>query len=444
MNALRIALISMICILAQVLAACAVELSETGTNTVTGAAIVQGDIFALQPSPDTLYSGMWAHVYIPEGNDGVNAGSSKRTVLARTESRPAGSVNEYTLKTGYGDSTVTAEASKSGALGTAEAFSEVSAVSVAYDGNSTDEGGVYGIAALTAYISHTGTGTANASANGSADYEALMNNSVIQASGSVAGSAALGAANSYGGTVTGTALKVSESTADSLSAAPYADSECYGYISLQSGRNTLSAESTIHGNVSGSSSGMGLTVMPGTPGMNASSQSSTEGNLFAVASTYKIGDSIKPGEITAHTFYSDMITRLDDLTAAETGAKTPLYEQLLNGSTTKASAYLLSHSWSCYSSNNSSSAPPHQSFAQTESFTSAGVTRELNDANAAYGVSYISNGALSTDAYTSSAGNSPITLASAGVEEIKMGSGARLVGRLTGASPASTADLTVE
>ncbi|HWQ20902.1 MAG TPA: hypothetical protein VN455_14070, partial [Methanotrichaceae archaeon] len=41
-------------------------------------------------------------------------------------------------------------------------------------------------------------------------------------------------------------------------------------------------------------------------------------------------------------------------------------------------------------------------------------------------------------------GNSPITLASAGVEEIRMGSGARLVGRLTGVAPASTADLTVE
>jgi len=440
MNVSRNALMLLLCIMAANLAAGVVDIKTTGTNTATGVATVQGDVFILQPDEYgeySLYSGVWAHVYVPSGNDGTNAGVSERTADARDDTRnvaPAGSLNSYSLTNSYGDSTVIAKASKTGVLGSAEAFSEVSAESVAYDSGSIDAGRTYGISALTAYLSHSGTGTANASAEGSSEYEALMNNGVVQAGGSVDGEVALNAANNYGGAGTGAAFDVSTSDSSTTSN-PYSDSESFEYLSLQSGRNALSAVSAIYGSVSGDGSGSGFTALSGTPGVYAISQSSIKGDMSATASTYQLGDLITPGAITTPTIYSDMRTQLDSLPANEKGANTPLYEKILAG-TPKASAYLLSHSGSSYSDS---------SDAEIESFTSASAIRTMANENEAYGASYISNGALSTATYASSApGMSPVTLASADVDGIFMGSGAHLVSRLTGAQLASTADLTVK
>ncbi|HWQ20900.1 MAG TPA: hypothetical protein VN455_14060 [Methanotrichaceae archaeon] len=447
MNASGIALISLVCILALDLAAGAVNLAATGSNTATGVATVQGDVFA-ESSSDSLYSGAWAHVWVPAGNGGTNSGDSERTVQARTEDRPAGSVNSYTLTTGYGDSTVIAKASKTGVLGTAEAFSEVSALSSATDGSNPNEGEVSGNAQLTAYISHSGTGTAYASAEGSAEYEAMMDNGVVQAAGSVDGSAALDAANSYGGSVTGAAFKASQSSAKTTGLPsdlyPSAGSESFEYLSLESGRNSLSAPSTISGLVTGDASGSGFSSLSGAYDRYASSESSSKGDLSANADTYKLGDSITPGAITTKPAVTALRTQLDAQPAGSTGMVGPaasgrLYNLFLGG-TPKASAYLLSQSRSDYTSSGST----HKSFAQSESFTSSGVIRTLADASEAYGASYINDGEISTAAYTSkAAGMSPITLVSAGVGAVSMGSGAHLVSRLTGAAPASTADLTV-
>ncbi|HWQ19969.1 MAG TPA: hypothetical protein VN455_09355 [Methanotrichaceae archaeon] len=443
MNSSRIALMPLICILVLGLAAGVVDLSSTGTNIATGVATVQGDIFT-DSDAGSLYSGAWAHVWVPTGNDGVNSGVSERTVQARTEDRPAGTVNAYSLTTGYGDSAVIAKATKSGVLGSAEAFSEVSARSLASDTADSNKGEVSGCAQLTAYISHSGTGTANASANGSSEYEALMDNGIVVAAGSVDGSVALDAVNSYGGSVTGAAFKASQSKARSSGSYPdlypSAASESFEYLSIESGRDSLSAESTIDGQVSGDASGSGFAALTGAPDRYASSESSTKGDLSASAATYKLGDSITPGEITTAPRVTDFKTQLDDqIASGQTGIKVPLYTLFLGGAS-KASSYQLSQSESAYVSD----ASTHKSTANSESFTSAGVARTLTDATEAYGASYINKGTLSAAAYTSSAaGMSPITLASAGVNSISMGSGAHLVSRLTGALPASAADLTI-
>jgi len=444
MNASRITLIPLICILALDLVAGAVELTATGSNTATGVATVQGDIFTLEPDAGCLYSGAWAHVWVPTGNDGVNSGVSERTVRARTEERLADMTNDYILTTGYGDSTVIAKASKTGVLGTAEAFSEVSGLSSATDGADSDVGEVGGHAQLTAYVSHSGTGTANASADGSSNYEAMMDNGIVWATGSVNGDVTLDATNNYGGSVTGAAFKASQSKAKSSGSSPdlypSAASESFEYLSLESGRSSLSAESTIDGQVLGDASGSGIAALTGTPDRFALSESSTKGDLSASATTYKLGDSITSGKITTAPRVTDFKTQLDDqIAAGQTGITAPLYTLFLGG-TPKASSYQLSQSESAYVSDASN----HKSIAQSESFTSAGVTRTLADASQVYGASYIKNGTLSTTAYTSSAaGMSPITLASADVNKILIGSGAHLVSRLTGTTPASAADLTV-
>jgi len=442
MNALRMALVPLICIIALVLAADAVDLTSTGTNTATGSAVVQGDVFRSEPDEFSLYSGAWAHVWIPAGNDGVNAGDSQRIVQARAESRQAGTVNSYTLTTGYGDSSLIAKASKAGVLGTAEAFSEASGWSTFSDIPSSNEGHVYSYSQLTAYVSHSGTGTANAYVNGSSDHEALMDNGVVQSSGSASGSAALNAANNYGGYVTGAAFKVSASEGADYDLYPFAASECFDYLSLESGRYALDATSIIDGIVSGDTSANGSAAVSGVPGKYALSESSLKGNLSAIAATYKLGDSIKPSAMTTKPVAASFVTQLDSqIATGQTGITAPLYTMFLGGFAPTASAYMLSWSKDFHVPAES----VHEGIAQAESFTSSGVTRTLADSSEAYGASYISNGAISTASYTSSApGNSPITLVCANADEIFMGSGAHMVSRLTGVQPASTADLTID
>jgi len=450
MNASRIALISLICILALDLSAGVVDIKTTGTNAATGVATVQGDVFTLQPDEYdeySLYSGVWAHVYVPSGNDGINAGISERTADARDDTRnvaPVGSLNSYSLTNSYGDSTVIAKASKRGVLGSAEAFSEISALSVAYDGTFADDGEVYGVAQLIAYVSHSGTGTANASADGSPEYEALADNCVTQSTGSASGEVSLDGANNYGGAVTGAAFQMSHSYVDSWATEDDSavTSESFEYLSLESGRNVLSAPSIIEGSVSGGASCGGPVFLPGTPGRYAYSESSSKGDLSGTASTYKLGDSVRPSTITAEPFCTYHGTRLDDqIGTGHTKITGPLISLFFGGSAPKASAYLLSQS---RSNHDSSDEDDHGSYAETESFTGAGVTRTLDDASEAYGASYIGDGALSATAYTSSAaGRNPITMASADVGGISMGSGAHLVSRLTGDAPASAADLVI-
>lgn len=457
MNASRIALIPLICILALDLAASAVELQATGTNNVVGTATAEGDIITEQASITngiSIYSGAWAHAYVPEGTTGINSASSMRTIPSRTDVATltptlTGATKSFTLTNTIGSSTVIATASKDGVLGEAEAYSEVSALSSAVDTPSAaSQGSVGGVAQLTAYVSHSGTGTVNASATGSAQYQALMTSTVlsvpstvIDATGSVDGSVALNAANNYGGTIIGAAFKASDSSALSTTAlGESATSESFEYLSLESGRNALRAGSTIDGLVSGDASGSGFAAHTGTPDRFAYSESSTKGDLSANAATYNLGDSITPGKITTAPRVTDFKTQLDNqIAAGQTGITTPLYTQFLGG-TPKASSYQLSQSESIYVSD----ASTHKSTAQSESFTTAGVTRTMIDATEVYGASYIKNGTLSAAAYTSSVAEmSPITFASADADKISIGSGAHLVSRLIGATPASAADLTV-
>jgi len=451
MNASRMTLIPLICILAVNLAAGAIDLTATGTSTAIGNAIVQGDVFRSEPYVDTLYSGLWAHVYIPSGNDGVNAGDSERTVQARTEVvKLENTVNKYELTNDYGDSTVIAKASKTGVLGEAEAFSEVSALSRGLDIAGSDWGLVGGYAQLATYISHSGTGTANALADGSSGYSAMSENGVIQASGSVSGSAALDAENNYGGSTVGTALKVTQSSMESFMLSPisilWAYSGSYDYLSLESGRNALSAKSIIDGRMSGEGSASVFGKVTGTPDYYGISQSSSKGDLYATAATYKLGDSITPSEATTEprsVYYSDSYTQLDnEIGTGNTGRTTGLYSSIFF-ERPKASAYLISQN-----EVDNLAIPPLStgySLAQSESFTSASVTRTLADATEAYGASYIDNGALSAMAYTSSEpGTSPLVFTTADASDISMGSGAHLISHLTGATPASTADLVVE
>lgn len=443
MNASRITLIPLICILALGLAA-GIDLTVTDINTATGVATVQGDTFALQPGSDSLYSGVWAHVWIPPGNDGVNAGVSERTVPSRTGTR-TGTISgkEYALTNSYGDTTVVAKASKTGVLGSAEAFSEVSAMTEAAYSSANDDIDALGSAQIIAYISHSGTGTANASANGSSDYSSLIDISKIQSIGSVSGSAALDSANNYGGYVTGAAFKKSFSgvhTEEEL----IAESINIDYLSLESGRNSLSAKSIIDGKVSGESSSSGFCVQSVNPSQYGSSVSSLKGDLSATAATYKLGDHIRPSAITVPVYYYEgQPTQLDLQGAGMKGITDPLFDMFLFANEPKASAFMLTIS-EAFHYNPLSSNKDSWNQALTESFTSSGVTRTLADSNETYGASYINQGALSTQAYTSSAsGKNPISLASAGVDNIFMGSGAHLISRLTGAQPASSASLVI-
>jgi len=444
MKASRNALIPLICIalIAVDLAAGAVQLSATGSNTVDGVAFAEGDL--IEPGVE-MYTGAWAHVYVPAGNGGVNSGESIRTVQGRTDTRTVnGDFNEYSLTNTYGDSTVIAKASKTGVLGEAEAFAEVSSLSSATDGAAAGEGEVYGYSQLAAYISHTGTGTANASATGSSQYTALMSSvpNAVQASGSVSGSVALDAANNYGGLVQGAAFKASESVGSTIvTDSPFTASESFEYLSLTSGRNALSAKSTIEGVMAGDTSANGFFAKPAIPasdGQFGNSESSATGDLSATATTYKLGDSIRPSAITTPPAFVDLATMLD--TSATTALTDSLYDIFLGGTPT-ASAYLMSESQANWFPDEAD----QNSQAQTESFTSAAVTRTLQDTNEAYGASYIDNGALSATADTASQpGLSPITLASAELDTIFMGSGAHLVSRLTGTQPVSYADLNIE
>jgi len=451
MKASRKVLIPLICIAlaAVVSTAGAVQLAATGTNTVTGTAVAEGDIFATETTTgvasDVLYSGVWAHAYVPSGTSGTNSAESLRTVPARKETRTwTPSVGKsYTLTNNYGETTVVAKASKTGVLGSAEAFSEVSSLSSATDTVTTaTTGTVGGYSQLAAYVSHSGTGTAEASASGSADYAALLKTGEIQASGSVSGSVALNAENNYGGTVTGAAWKASSSGASSAVADTETTySESFEYLSLTSGRNALSAKSDILGTVAGDTSGSGFYALAGSPGKYGNTESSTTGDLSSTATTYKLGDSITPGSINKIPIAGVALgTKLD--TAASKGIVGNLWTNFLGAAAPTASAYLISKG--TVATSIAGLVKTHTSEATTDAFTSAGVTRTLADTNVVYGASYIDNGAVSASADTASApGASPITIASSSMDTIFMGSGAHLISRLTGATPQSTADLSI-
>ncbi|HWQ20087.1 MAG TPA: hypothetical protein VN455_09955 [Methanotrichaceae archaeon] len=445
MSASRNAPIPLICILAMASTAGAVNLAQTGTNTVTGTAVVDGDIFAtetLGTATDSLYSGVWAHAYVPSGTEGINSASSERTVPARTETRsPTLGSKAYTLTNSYGDTTVIAKASKTGALGSAEAFAEVSSLSSATDtSTSATTGSVGGQSQMAAFVTHSGTGTAEASASGSADYSAMLDTGEILARGSVDGSVALTAENNYGGTVTGAAWKASTSLASSATPdAEFTASQSFEYLSLASDRNALSAKSEISGTAAGDASASGFYALP-LASKFGNTESSAAGDLSASAVTSKIGDSIMPGRITLGPLTGTALTtRLDSLTTGTSKSITgSLWSNFLGAGAPTASAYLMSQGTV------STTGASHTSTANTESMTSAGVTRTLADASAVYGDSYIDNGAISASANTASAaGGGSITLASAGADTISMGSGAHLVSRLTGAVPQSAADFTI-
>ncbi|HWQ18970.1 MAG TPA: hypothetical protein VN455_04275, partial [Methanotrichaceae archaeon] len=387
---------------------------------------------------DSLYSGVWAHAYIPAGADGTNSASSERTVPARTETRTRtlGS-NKYNFKTTYGETAVIAKASKTGVLGSAEAFSEGSAKSLALD-TAADRGIVAGYAQLVAYAAHSGTGTAEASATGSAEYDTMMSAGQIDASGSVEGSVALNVENNYGGSVKGTAWKGSYSSASSeIASTEGTFSQSFEYLYLNSGRNALSAKSDIIGTVAGGTTASGFYALAGTAKFG-NTQSSATGDLSGSATTYKLGDAITPGSLDLFPL-PDYATQYNSIAGTERGSSGDIWAQSV--ATLKASAMLISQ---CEVTTLPGSPATQKSSAETESMTSAGVTRTLADANEAFGASYIDNGALSSSANTASAaGGSPITLASVGLDTIFMGSGAHLISRLTGSHPASAADLQI-
>ncbi|HWQ20839.1 MAG TPA: hypothetical protein VN455_13740 [Methanotrichaceae archaeon] len=436
-----------IAVAAMVSTAGAVHLAATGTTTVTGTAFAHGDIFAEEITANGLglYSGVWAHAYVPPGTDGNNSADSERTVPARTETRTfAGADDNYLLNSTYGESTVIAKASKTGVLGSAEAFSEISSLSSARDVAGPTMGEVSGNSQLVAYVQHSGTGTAQAAATGSATHDAMMSTGQIDATGTVVGSAAVSAANNYGGSVTGIAWKGTASSASSvLTGSEATSSQSFEYLYLTSGRNALSAVSDISGIVAGDTSGSGFYALTGTPGRFGNTASSATGDLSGNAITYKLGDSITPG-----TFATNPVLIMPLNTYLEAGANRPTTERGLpvgislwsSGIGTRtASALLLSMGTVTTSGGTSQT-----SSANTESYTSAGATRTLEDANVAYGASFIDNGALSAISDTASApGASPITIASASLDTIFMGSGAHLVTRLTGATPQSAADFTI-
>lgn len=414
----------------------ATELTATGTNTVIGNAWAEGDTFAEETHPtgeysDQLYAGIWAHAYVPTGTDGTNSAESQRTVPARTESRtftnPATNGFTYNLTSGYGATTVIAKASKTGVIGMAEAFSEGSSRSRITD---TPLDNAFGASQLVAFITHTGTGTANASAAGSAGYSATIKRTTVENafSGSVNGSAAINAANNYGGAVNGTAWMGSSSLFN------FGIAACsFEYLSLSSSRESQSALSAIDGAISGQTSGYGsYTLSDGI----SKSESHTSGNLYATATTYKLGDSITPGPIIYQPLGMKTQLEMVDATKTSLPAFSSLWEE--NGPRSGlASSYLLSMSEErSYPSYNAHS-------ARTGSFTSAGVIRTLSDASEAYGPSFIDNGTILASFNTELVpGGNNVTQASASADNIFMGSGAHLVSRLTGANPMSTADLT--
>jgi len=449
MKTSRNALIPLICVtlIAVVSEAGAVDLAQTGTNTVTGTAYVHGDSFSeYQAATDAtgvqLYAGAWAHAYVPAGTEGTNTAESERTVPARTESRrfsnPTANGHTYDLTSSYGTTTVIAKASKTGILGSAEAFSEVSALSSVQDTAGTSPSGyVGGNAQLVAYATHSGTGTAEASATGSATYDAMMSSGQIDASGSVSGSAAINIDNNYGGSVKGTAWKGSLSFASS--AIPNAEgtaSQSFEYLYLTSERNALSDKSDILGTVAGDTTASGFYALAETDKFGNTASSAT-GDLSGTATTYKPGDSIAPDAI--HMLAMPLATQYNSIKGTEKALAGDIWVQSFGRG--KGSAMLISQGRVI----TIPGAPLTQcSYADTESMTSAGVTRTLADTNDASGASYIDNGTISASANTASVtGGSLITLASAGAENIFMGSGAHLVSRLTGANPASAADLQI-
>ncbi|HWQ19773.1 MAG TPA: hypothetical protein VN455_08345, partial [Methanotrichaceae archaeon] len=426
-------------------AAGAIELAATGTNSVTGTAYAHGDSFATEnmgTTTDSLYSGVWAHAYVPIETAGINFASSERTVPARTETRtPTLGSNKYNLVNAYGETTVIAKASKTGVLGSGEAFSEASALSLAGDAGATNQGEVSGDVQLVVYATHSGTGTAEASATGSASYDSMMSAGQVDASGSVDGSVALNIENNYGGSVKGAAWEGSQSFASSsVPSSEEIASMSFEYLSLTSGRNALSTKSDIQGNIAGDTTASGFYAITGTPGRYGNIDSSASGDLSGIATTYKLGDSIIPEKMHYYPYALApglLATQYAGIATNEKGSTGDLHGKFLDEES-PASAFLLSAAF-IYPSDTS-----QESDAWAESMTSAGVTRTLADTNEAYGASYIDNGALSATANTASvAGGSPITLASASLDTIFMGSGAHLVSRLTGANPASTADLTM-
>lgn len=443
-NASRNVLVSFIFIaLAAVIStAGAVQLAATGTNAVSGTAFAHGDSFLTEDKyavAESLYSGVWAHAYVPTGAEGANSASSERTVPARTDTRtPTLGSNEYNLMNAYGETTVIAKASKIGVLGSAESFSEVSALSFAGDGGAANQGTVIGDAQLIAYVTHSGTGTADASAAGSATYDAMMYAGQIDASGSASGSVALNVENNYGGSVTGAAWKGSTSAASTVDPSnENAASQSFEYLYLTSGRNALSAKSDIVGTVSGDTSASGFYALP-TTAKFGNTESSATGDLSGTATTYKLGDEIKPESV--HIPPSGLLaSQYKSIDAGEKGTSGDLYGKFFGaGAPSSASSYLLSYSFVIASQTG------QLSHVIAESMTSAGVTRTLADTNVAYGASYIDNGALSASANTASvAAGSPITLASASLDTIFMGSGAHLASRPTGAKPASASHLVI-
>ncbi|HWQ18971.1 MAG TPA: hypothetical protein VN455_04280, partial [Methanotrichaceae archaeon] len=396
--------LAFIALVAMVSAAGAVQLAATGTNTVIGNAWAEGDVFATETpfsNEDELYAGVWAHAFVPPGADGTNSASSERTVPARTEYRTftnseAGG-HTYDLQSSYGDTTVIAKASKTGALGLAEAFSEGSSQCCVEDEAGADPAGyIEGRSQLVAFVTHTGTGTANASASGSAGHSAWISSGEFGATGSVSGSAAINAANSCGGSVTGTAWKESRSATSDYDTT----SDIHEHLSLSSGRNALSALSTINGSVSGQSSGSGFYALP-SKGWFGNSQSRTSGDLSSTATTYKLGDSITPGVLTSviFVFWPGMSTKLDEVAGDATKTSLPASETLWvkNGpGTSLASSYLSSYSSA------SGGADQRESQTYTNAFTSAGVARTLADAREAHGASSIDSGYISATADTAS------------------------------------------
>jgi len=446
-------------------AAGAVELQATGTNTATGTATVEGDIFTNAIVTSSLNqleldSGVWAHAYALS-NGAVNTADSERTVPARDESRTldktvvaTATMNAYTLKTHYDASTVVAKVSTNGLTGSVEAFSEVSANASASEGGAASTpylGAVGGDAQLISYVSNTASGTANASANGGATFSSAMKNGSIVATGSVSGSVALNSANSAGngGNTTGAAIKVAAANASSLiTGKETTTSESYEYLSLFSGRSGVDGLSSIEGNIAGAASSSGYYSMGvmGSTYNNAygNSQSATSGDLTATADTYKLGDSITPGAITVKPNLT-IRTQLD----AEAGtAKTTLptgktlQSLFLTSKAPSASAYQMSQS--TVRNDSTVGGAAQYSDARIETMTAQAVTRTQNDANEVFGASYIDNGAVSASGDTAAtAGSTPVTLSTASLNGIFLGSGAHLLNRLTGTTPQSFADLSI-
>lgn len=423
----------------------ALDLQSTGTNSASGGALAEGDIFTTEDKSATneydLYTGVWAHALIPTGQSGfalsersVPASQEKRIITNFGASDAHNPAREYDLVLNYGSGTVCANVTKSSSMGSAEATAEISSRGHIIATNPLQQT-LSGDALISASLIHTGTGSGSAYASGSSDYllglrgwknpidyESYVN-------GSASGVASLVAENTFGGQVIGYARKGATSLSQNESSG-YTDNknqaEAVEFLSTASGRISSDGQSNIQGSLSGNAQSVGINNQRINTLLKSYifSQAITTGDLRSEGRTYRTGDSVSG---KAATINPDLTQNLRVMTGP---SSTTAW-----GNSILPSARIISKA--------SQASSDDYIGASSEASTSSQVRRVSTDLdNEIYGDAYVADANMRSKTVSDDLGTIERESAFISVDSVNLGSGTHLFNRAVGAGdPASSADL---